>query len=87
MYYIIIINNNGIIWPTLLNFFNLGASRRTWSQVGAGWVPGVRLTPSRLRWSQLSGVGLNLESAVGTGANLEEPPTPAYGEYSTGIRE
>ena len=57
--------------PTLLNFFDLGASRRTWSEVGAGNFPGVRLTPARLSWSQLSGVGANLESAFGTGANLE----------------
>ena len=60
-----------MLGPTLLNFFDLGASRRTWSEVGAGNFPGVRLTPARLSWSQLSGVGANLESAFGTGANLE----------------
>ena len=57
--------------PTLLKLFDLGASRRTWSEVGADFFSGVRLTPARLSWSQLSGVGVNLESAFGTGANLE----------------
>ena len=61
-----------LLGPALLNFFDLGASRRTWSEVGAGNnFPGIRLTPARLSWSQLSGVGANLESAFGTGANLE----------------
>ena len=40
---------------------------RSWS----GKFSGVKLTPARLSWSQLSGVGVNLESALGTGANLE----------------
>ena len=53
--------------PTLLRFFYLGTSRRTWSEVRARGFPGARLTPARLSWSQLHGVGVNLESAFGTG--------------------
>ena len=62
-------DNDGRYWaypvyyggPMLLRFFGLGASRRTWSEVGAGGVTGVKFTPARLSWSQLSGVGVNLE--------------------------
>ena len=68
--------------------FHLGVSRRTWSEVGAGGVPGVRLTPARLSWSQLPGVGVNLESALGrTGANLESVALRSWSQLRGDMRE